>query len=226
MNRRWLAVLALLGTHFGIAEAQQNNAATTQADNATTTAQNTGGGATPTESGELPTTEIDVSLDERRDAATTLFATEDGGVFEAVTSNSGGRGSSRSFNSANTNRSTTNRSTTTRSRQIRPQFRIGFAPSQTLTFANVQVRAARRLARAVPRARQLSGVAVQASQTKGVIALSGTVQSESARRLAAALIRLEPGVRKVQNNLQLAQAPVPPSAPAAPPGPPQIRTRP
>ena len=139
---------------------------------------------------------------------------------------SSSRGSTRSF-TTNNGRTTTNRGTAnTRTRQVRPSFRLGFVPSQSLTIGNVTARAAQRIARIANTRKRLSGVAVKASQTKGVIALNGTVRSESAKRLAAALLRLEPGVRKVQNNLQVAQAPVAPSAPATPPAPPPIRTRP
>ena len=36
---------------------------------------------------------------------------------------------------------------------------------------------------------------------KGVVTLTGTVQSEGDKKLAAAYVRLEPGVRKIENNL-------------------------
>jgi hypothetical protein len=39
---------------------------------------------------------------------------------------------------------------------------------------------------------------------KGVVTLTGQVQSENDKKLAAAYIRLEPGVRKIENNLTVA----------------------
>ncbi|MDB4614139.1 BON domain-containing protein [bacterium] len=63
---------------------------------------------------------------------------------------------------------------------------------------------------------------------KGVVTLSGRVTSESDKKLAAAYARLEPGVRKIENNLVVSPSQSPSSLrglqqPASPviPGPPQ-----
>jgi osmotically-inducible protein OsmY len=39
----------------------------------------------------------------------------------------------------------------------------------------------------------------------GTVVLSGQVESDSARRLATNLLRMEPGVRSVKNNLVVAE---------------------
>lgn len=144
-----------------------------------------------------------------------------------ATSQSGGRGATRTFNTAGrggTGRTTS--STSTRTRQVRPTFRLGFVPSQALSALNIGARAKQRVASVKSRVKQLSGVNVNASQTKGVVTLRGSVRSESAKRLAAALLRLEPGVRKVQNQIQVADASsVKPGVPPKPPAPSAARPR-
>ena len=56
---------------------------------------------------------------------------------------------------------------------------------------------------------RLPGVGVTSTEP-GHVVLTGTVESEQARRLAAAIVRLEPGVRRVTNELQIAgEAPEP-----------------
>ncbi len=51
---------------------------------------------------------------------------------------------------------------------------------------------------------RLNGLKIQVDQN-GVVVLRGQVESEHARRLAENLVRLEPGVREVRNELQVAR---------------------
>ncbi len=203
-----LAACFLVLACTSVASAQTNATPQTQGG----TDAGGGGGAPQAAESNLDTSDIDVSVPGAREQVETLFGSSEAGLFEAVTSNSGGRGSTRTFNSGNSNQSTNRSTTTSRSRQIRTRFRLSFVPSQALSIANVGTRLKKRLSRVAPRAETMSGTKLRGATAsvkagaKGVITLRGTVGSQNAKRLAAALMRLEPGVRKVDNQLQVASA--------------------
>ncbi len=86
-----------------------------------------------------------------------------------------------------------------RLRLIRPVSRIAFdyprpAPTQVADTL------AASLSRAARQRPALKGVSVELDES-GTAVLTGEVESDEARKLAAALIRLEPGVRSVRNEL-------------------------
>ncbi len=85
-------------------------------------------------------------------------------------------------------------------RRVPVKFRVGFArpaPQQAVALAADGDISLTRYAAFRP---ELSSVNVSFS-TDGVAQLSGTTQDASARRLAANLLRLQPGVRRVDNRI-------------------------
>lgn len=90
---------------------------------------------------------------------------------------------------------------------IRPAMRIGFETPPTVSVISTPGFAAR-FSSIVERRPELRGVNI-GSDESGRVVLRGTVASESARNLAAALVRLEPGVRDVVNELTIANTPTP-----------------
>jgi len=90
-------------------------------------------------------------------------------------------------------------STTTSLGTFRPQQRIAFhysPPSPKAVTTTIQVR----LDRITSATQRLRGLNVQVGQ-KGQVTLIGQVESEATRKLAENLIRLEPGVRSIRNEL-------------------------
>lgn len=86
-------------------------------------------------------------------------------------------------------------------RVVRPRQRIAFTypvrtPTQVATNVRTQFR------QVASRRPSLSGVSVQLN-AQGVAVLSGVVESEDRQKLAAALARLEPGVRSVDNRIRV-----------------------
>ena len=53
---------------------------------------------------------------------------------------------------------------------------------------------------------ELAGVTISVGKVAGQLVLAGKVPNETALKKAAALVRMEPGVRKVDNQLVIAQA--------------------
>jgi hypothetical protein len=85
-------------------------------------------------------------------------------------------------------------------RPIRPQFRVSFPVTPVATPA-VEARLAQQISNLnVP---GLAGLAVQLDDS-GVARLSGIAESEDQRRLMEAFVRLEPGVRSIDNQIQVA----------------------
>lgn len=83
---------------------------------------------------------------------------------------------------------------------IRPQQRIAFdfpKPPANQLLMSAQTRFAKLSARQP----QLAGLGISVS-TDGVATLTGQVASENQKKLAEQLLRLEPGIRNVQNELQ------------------------
>ncbi len=85
--------------------------------------------------------------------------------------------------------------------RFRPQQRIAFryqAPQPGQLAATVRLRLEKLQQRGTP----LQGLKISAD-AQGTVVLQGRVESEEARRLAVALIRLEPGVRRVEDRLEV-----------------------
>ncbi len=90
----------------------------------------------------------------------------------------------------------------TRQRVVRPRQRIAFDYPQRSRSA-IQQSVRTRISGLSRRAPEVAGVEVTVDG-EGVATLRGTVESEDARRLAAAMLRLEPGIRSVENQLTVA----------------------
>ncbi len=141
-------------------------------------------------------------------AAQTFVGSNQTQTFIGATSAAGGQGgrTNRQFQAVQ-NTQTTNRggSTTTGTpRAIRSALRVSFdfpQPEQS----NIGRAAANRvsLQRFLLRRPELAGVTLQ-QESNGVVILTGEVEDAETRRLAAGLIRLQPGVRGVMNQLSLA----------------------
>lgn len=86
--------------------------------------------------------------------------------------------------------------------QIRPQLRLGFQ-EPALPAALVQTTLQQRMEQ-LPAAVRNGNIGALVSDD-GVVTLSGTVATEEDRQLMEALLRLEPGVSDVRNELQLAR---------------------
>lgn len=115
-------------------------------------------------------------------------------------------------NRGNTQNRGTQRGGTNSSRSIRPSLRLGFAPiirpaadvsrSVGRSFSQIASRSSQ-IAETKP---ELRDVRIEPGQA-GLLTLTGSVPTAAARRLAANLLRMEPGVRQVQNNLTVAEVP-------------------
>ena len=82
---------------------------------------------------------------------------------------------------------------------VRPQQRIAFSYPQPST-GRIATTLETRLGRVSDRQSGLTGITVTA-ESDGIVVLSGDVDSEGDKRLAAMIARLEPGVRSVRNEL-------------------------
>lgn len=106
----------------------------------------------------------------------------------------------------------------TTSRSIRPSLRLGFTPivrpsadvsrAISRSFSRIATRTLR-IGETNPALRNVRVIPGKAGQ----LTLTGVVPTAAARRLAANILRMEPGVRSVTNNLQVAQAPSAPDIP-------------
>lgn len=83
---------------------------------------------------------------------------------------------------------------------IRPTLRVGFDVPRSLSPTISTQRMATRLPKIAARRPELSGMTL-ATDNAGRTVLRGTVPNQDARELAAALVRLEPGVGEVVNEL-------------------------
>lgn len=91
-------------------------------------------------------------------------------------------------------------SSTSNVKRARPQQRISFQyPKANLARTQVE------LSQRFERLKTVSGADTSISD-EGVAVLTGTVANDEARKLAEALARLEPGVRSVDNQLQVSPA--------------------
>jgi osmotically-inducible protein OsmY len=87
---------------------------------------------------------------------------------------------------------------------IRPTQRIAFTYPQR-SGSTIESTLETRFGRVSSRQSGLDGVSVS-SEAEGVVVLTGEVDSEENKRLAAVLARLEPGVRSVRNELTVRPA--------------------
>ncbi|MBA3312655.1 MAG: BON domain-containing protein [Planctomycetaceae bacterium] len=93
--------------------------------------------------------------------------------------------------------------------QIRPTLRVGFDYTPVTATASItNPKFVTRFSGITQRRPQLAGVNIS-SDDEGRVVLRGTVANEDSKSLAAALLRFEPGVREVVNELTVA----PPAAP-------------
>ena len=84
---------------------------------------------------------------------------------------------------------------------IRPRLRIAFAyPKPSFSVAITTISA--RFGRLNSRVPSLSDVRIETS-TEGEVTLQGTVRSAETRKLAEIMARMQPGVRKVRNELSV-----------------------
>ena len=90
-------------------------------------------------------------------------------------------------------------------RKIQPQYRIAFKRPQ-LEVRQVDERLQRAMSRLSETNPTFAGIDVSLDET-GIVALQGVVESDDARRLIEALVRLEPGVRDVTNEIEVGDDP-------------------
>lgn len=88
-------------------------------------------------------------------------------------------------------------------RQIRPRYRVSF-DAGTFAPAEVTSRIETQIARLSARTPALAGVTI-AIDDKGIAELRGTAPDRDTSRLIENIVRLEPGVRGVDNQLDVAQ---------------------
>lgn len=106
----------------------------------------------------------------------------------------------------------TQRGGATSSRSIRPSLRLGFTPI-VRPSADVSRSVSRRFSRITSRRTQITETKPELRNVRilagkeGLLTLTGSVPTAAAKRLAANMLRMEPGVRSVQNNLTVAAAP-------------------
>lgn len=121
----------------------------------------------------------------------------------------GGRGGGNQFGGARGGQFGSQQGTASRSAQralsLRPQQRVAFE-FQAVAEDTIETNLTRQYATLNPADGTTDGAPariVTELGEGGLVTLRGTVESESARRLAEALARTEPGVRKVVNELQV-----------------------
>lgn len=90
---------------------------------------------------------------------------------------------------------------------VRPTLKIAFS-ARTATPAAATARVSTRLTQVIDRRPELAGVTAT-TDGSGRLVLRGNVDSEEAGELAIALVRLEPGVGEVVNELTVAAEPAP-----------------
>jgi hypothetical protein len=96
----------------------------------------------------------------------------------------------------------------TQSVWLRPVFRV--PANYRVSAAPPVIELSSRVQRALDRA-SLSGLAVQVTMDGSTAVLRGEVPSERDRTFVATTVRLEPGVKLIQNELQIVESLAPPS---------------
>ncbi|MDP7274694.1 MAG: BON domain-containing protein, partial [Planctomycetaceae bacterium] len=120
--------------------------------------------------------------------------------------NTFGRSSGRGGRSSGRGRTNTRpgQGRNSRTAKVRPRFRVAFS-LRPRTVTAVQASLDARFIEVVTQRQSLKAVSV-AVGLKGELTLKGQVPDDSARRLAVNLVRMEPGVRKVINEITIAAA--------------------
>lgn len=115
------------------------------------------------------------------------------------------------FNRSSQNRNTGN---TQGTRTIRPSLRLGFTPTPR-PFKDLQESLGKRLKALSSRIPSLASGRPEYASVKfdfakqGEVVLSGSVPNEDASSLLANILRMEPGVSSVRNDLKISKAPEP-----------------
>lgn len=102
----------------------------------------------------------------------------------------------------NANRFTPRNNTGTRERVIRPRQKIAF-DYEPPAVTDVRTAVTRQYRTLSTRRPGLESVTIEVGEGRAAV-LTGTVPDENSRKLAAALARLEPGIRTVKNELKVA----------------------
>lgn len=87
---------------------------------------------------------------------------------------------------------------------VRPRARIAFKYSKP-QIQQIRTRVTTQIGRVFTRKAELQNLTMRMSDA-GVAVVSGTVESEDDARLALALLRLEPGVKSVENKMTVAES--------------------
>ena len=110
-----------------------------------------------------------------------------------------GRNGTGNNNANNGNANNSNQS----QRRVRPQLKVAF-PTNPVPPTAITTSLQQRLSTETLTAGTLRNVQLEMTD-EGIVTLRGSVASEDARSLAAAMVRLEPGVRKVVNEIAVEQ---------------------
>lgn len=125
------------------------------------------------------------------------------GFIGGATGNNNQQRTNRQFQALQNNNQQRTQQATGTPRSIKTTLRVGFgfpsAPQLIVVgrLANANVAS---MGRFVPQRPELNGIDVDV-QSNGLAVLTGAVPDEETRRLAANLMRLQPGVRKIENQL-------------------------
>ena len=95
-------------------------------------------------------------------------------------------------------------SRTTRTKRVRPSLRVAFTV-QSRSMTTIKTSLDTRFSSLLTSRPQFRGVTIAVGKP-GELTLAGQVPTAAAQRMAAALARMEPGVRKVNNQLTIAAA--------------------
>ena len=125
------------------------------------------------------------------------------GFIGGAAGNSNQQRSNRQFQALQNNNQQQTQQATGTPRAIKTTLRVGFAfPSapQLIIAGRIANANVASMERFVPRRPELNGIDVDL-YPNGLAVLTGAVPNEETRRLAANLMRLQPGVRKIENQL-------------------------
>jgi hypothetical protein len=111
----------------------------------------------------------------------------------------GGRGGAGGGRFSMPNQASRNRGSTKR---VRPQLRVAFS-FQSRSMTTIKTSLDTRFSTLLASRPQFKGVTISVGK-KGELTLAGEVPNSAAQRMAAAMVRMEPGVRKVTNQLTVA----------------------